>query len=137
HQEDVATLYAAFDAVAGANPHAAFAGNRTAEFLRTPGAGNRPLAFPYNKWHSTQMNVDQAAALIFCSVDAARTAGIDPGRWLFPLVALESTNAVSLSRRMEMHRWPAMEILGRAAAHHLGHPLREISPVELYSCFPV
>jgi acetyl-CoA C-acetyltransferase len=137
HQDEIATLYARFDAVAGTNPRAVFAGKRTAEFLRTPGPDNRPLAFPYNKWHATQMNVDQAAALIFCSVEAAQANGIDPERRLFPLVALESTNAVSLSRRREMHRWPAMNVLGRAAIEHLGRPLTEIEHVELYSCFPV
>lgn len=137
HLDEIAALYARFDAVAGTNPQAVFAGARTAQFLRTPGPENRPLAFPYNKWHATQMNVDQAAALIFCSVKAAQAAGIDPDRWLFPHVALESTNAVSLSRRREMHRWPAMEVLGRAATEHLGRPLTDIERVELYSCFPV
>src|SRR5262249_11313089 len=40
HQDEIATLYEAFDAVAGTNPHAVFAGGRTAAFLRTPGPGN-------------------------------------------------------------------------------------------------
>jgi len=137
NQQDVATLYAAFDAVAGKNPRAAFAGGRTAEFLRTPGPRNRPIAFPYNKWHVTQMNVDQAVALLFCSVEAAREHGIDPDRWVFPHVALESSVAFSLSRRRDLHRWPAMEVLGQAATQHLGRPLASIEHAELYSCFPV
>ena len=37
-------------------------------------------------------------------------------RWVFPLVGLESTQAVSLLARGEPHRWPAMGVLGRAAA---------------------
>ena len=40
--------------------------------LDTPSAANRPLAFPYNKWHASQWTVDQAAALVLCSVEAAR-----------------------------------------------------------------
>jgi acetyl-CoA C-acetyltransferase len=43
---------------------------------------------------------------------------------------------LSLSRRREMHRWPAMAVLGSAAARHLGRPLAAIDNVELYSCFP-
>ena len=35
-----------------------------------------------------------------------------------------------------MHRWPAMEVLGRAAAAHLGEPLTNLDYVEVYSCFP-
>jgi acetyl-CoA C-acetyltransferase len=137
HRDEIATLYAGFNEVARTNPRAAFPEARTADFLRDPGPGNRPIAFPYNKWHVTQMNVDQAVAMVFCSVDAARDHRIDTDRWVFPHVALESTLAVSLSRRREMHRWPAMQELGRVAMLHLGRPLATIEHAELYSCFPV
>ncbi len=137
NQHDIANLYEGFDAVAGENPRAAFADGRTAEFLRTPSAANRPIAFPYNKWHVTQMNVDQSVALLFCSVDVARDHGIDPERWVFPHVAVESTLAVSLSCRRDMHRWEAMKVLGDAAVGHIGRPLASLEHAELYSCFPV
>ncbi len=137
NQDDIAALYAAFDAVAGSNPRAAFPGGRTAEYLRTPSPRNRPLAFPYNKWHVTQMNIDQSVALLFSSADMARAHGIDPDRWLYPHVALESSLAVSLSRRRDMHRWPAMKVLGDTAVGHLGRPLSSMEHAELYSCFPV
>jgi len=137
HRDEVSALYAGFNEVARTNPRAAFPEARTASFLRDPGSGNRPIAFPYNKWHVTQMNVDQAVALVFCSADAAREFGIDPQRCVFPHVALESTQAVSLSRRRDMHRWPAMHELGRVAMLHLGRPLATIEHAELYSCFPV
>jgi acetyl-CoA C-acetyltransferase len=41
-----------------------------------------------------------------------------------------------LSKRRDIHRWPGMEVLGQAAAAHLGHALAEIELVEIYSCFP-
>jgi acetyl-CoA C-acetyltransferase len=41
-----------------------------------------------------------------------------------------------LTARRHLHRWPAMAALGRAAAVHLGRPLREIGLAEVYSCFP-
>lgn len=132
-----ARLWAAFDAVATTNPAADFAAGRSEEFLRAPGPDNRPLAFPYARWHSTQWSVDQAAALLLCSAGAARDAGVPPDRWVFPHVAVESSLSVSMSRRAELHRWPAMGVLGAAAAAHLGRPLTEIDLVELYSCFPV
>src|SRR5688572_23565099 len=122
HLEEISALWSRFDAVAGRNPHAAFAGARTAEFLSTPSEGNRPLAFPYNKWHVTQMNVDQSMALLFCSIETAREHGIDETRWVHPDVVLESSAPVSLSRRRDMHRWPAMGVLGDAASAHLGRP---------------
>lgn len=129
HQADIDALWARFAAVAGR-------ADVDDAFLRTRSPSNRPLAFPYNKWHSTQWTVDQAAALLLCSAAAAEAHGVPRDRWVFPRVALESSFALSLSRRRDLHRWPAMRVLGEAAAAHLGRPLADVDVVELYSCFP-
>ncbi len=136
HRDKIARLWAGFSAVASLFPHAAFPEPRAAAFIREPGASNRPIAFPYNKWHCAQMNVDQAAALLVCSLEAALRFGVDPDRVVFPLVALESSFSLPVPKRRDLHRWPAMEVLGRAAEAHLGHALSAIPLVELYSCFP-
>jgi acetyl-CoA C-acetyltransferase len=94
------------------------------------------MAFPYNKWHCAQMNVDQAAAILVCSIDAAARLGVQRERIVFPIVALESSYSVPVSERADIHRWVGMEVLGRAAEAHLGFPLRELAHAELYSCFP-
>lgn len=135
HRRQVAELWAAMNEVARTNPEAAFGAPLSAEDLLREGAG-RPLAFPYARWHASQWTVDQAAALVLCSVAAAERHGVPRARWLFPLVALESSHAVALTRRRELHRWPAMAVLGRAAEAHLGRPLRTVEHLELYSCFP-
>jgi len=136
HRRQVAELWARCNRVAGGNPDAAFPAPMTAAAIDTPSAGNRPLAFPYNKWHSTQWTVDQAAALVLCSVEAATRLGVPHDRWVFPLVGLESSQAVSLLARAEPHRWPAMGVLGAAAAEWIGRPVAEAEVVETYSCFP-
>ncbi|MHB1776202.1 MAG: acetyl-CoA acetyltransferase [Acidimicrobiales bacterium] len=129
-------LWGAFNAVAADNPAAAFPTPRPASWLGTPGPDNRPLAFPYLKWHASQWTVDQGAALLFCSAEAARRHGVPLDRAVVPLVAVEADHAVSLSRRRLLHRWPAMAVLGQAAERRLGRPLAEIELVEVYSCFP-
>jgi acetyl-CoA C-acetyltransferase len=136
HLDEIAALWAAMNAVATRNPTADFATPRDAAFLRSPGPGNRPLAFPYAKWHSTQWSVDQAGALLLCSAEAAADAGVPLDRWVFPHVAVESSHSLSLTRRADLHRWPAMRVLGVAASRHLGRPLAEVDVVEAYSCFP-
>jgi acetyl-CoA C-acetyltransferase len=136
HRDEIARLWAGFSAVASRFPHAAFPEPRDAAFLREPSVSNRPIAFPYNKWHCAQMNVDQAAALLVCSLEAAERFGVDLDRVVFPLVALESSFSLPLPQRRDLHRWPAMEVLGCAAEEHLGHALSSIPLVELYSCFP-
>jgi acetyl-CoA C-acetyltransferase len=136
HRDEIARLWAGFSSVASRFPHAAFPEPRDAAFIREPSAANRPFAFPYNKWHCAQMNVDQAAALLVCSLEAARRFGLDRDRFIFPLVALESSFSLPVPKRRDLHRWPAMEVLGRVAAAHLGCALDAIDHVELYSCFP-
>jgi acetyl-CoA C-acetyltransferase len=136
HRREAADLWERYNRVARTNPRAAFPSPMSAEAIDSPGPGNRPLAFPYNKWHSTQWTVDQAGALLLCSADAARRFGVPTDRWLFPVVGLESSHAVSLLARAEPHRWPAMGVLGRAAAEWIGRPIAEVEVMEVYSCFP-
>lgn len=134
---EVDELWARYNAVATTNRWAAFPARRDAAALRASTGDNRPLAAPYRKWHSTQWNVDQAAALLLCSQDAARAAGLDPQRVIYPFVALESSFLATLPERREMHRWPAMRVLGAAASAALaGRCLDSIEHVEVYSCFP-
>ena len=104
--------------------------------IATPGPHNRPLAYPYNRWHASQWTVNQASALVICSAERARAAGVPTDRWLFPHVALHSSAAVTLTARRRLETWPAMGVLGRAAALHIGRPLHELALAEVYSCFP-
>ncbi|HEY5385508.1 MAG TPA: hypothetical protein VIJ56_09750 [Acidimicrobiales bacterium] len=133
---DIAGLWARFNEVATHNPEAAFPQPRDAADIATPGPHNRPLAYPYNRWHASQWTVNQASALVICSAERARAAGVPPERWLFPHVALHSSAAVTLTARRRLEAWPAMEVLGRAAARHIGRPLHELPLAEVYSCFP-
>jgi acetyl-CoA C-acetyltransferase len=132
----VGQLWERFNQVARTNPAAAFPEARDAAWLTTPGPDNRPLATPYTSWLATHWTVDQAAALLLCSVEAARRHGVSTDRWVFPRVALNAGAEIPLSRRRHLHRWPAMGLLGRRAAEHLGRPLAEVEHLETYSCFP-
>jgi acetyl-CoA C-acetyltransferase len=136
HAAVVAALWARFNQVSQGNPAAAFPAPRSANDIATPTAKNRPLAHPYNLWHSSQWTVDQASALLFCTAERAREVGVPADRWVFPHVALHSSHAITLTARSELQAWPAMRILGATAAEHLGLPLRDIPQAEVYSCFP-
>ncbi len=136
HRDDIAAVWAGFNEVAQTNPKAAFPTPMSAVNIREPSDTNRMLAFPYNKWHNSQWAVDQAAAFVITSTELADSCGVDPDRRVFPHVGLESSHSLSLSRRADLHRWPAMAVLGRAAVSHSGRPLSTVEHVELYSCFP-
>lgn len=135
-RQRTAELWARFNRVAAANPRAAFATPRSAAWIAEPGPDNYPLAFPYLKWHASQWTVDQAAALLVCTLGTARRLGVPADRVVFPHVGLDAGHAVSLSQRRHLCGWPAMGVLGRAAAAALGTPLADLDLAEVYSCFP-
>jgi acetyl-CoA C-acetyltransferase len=137
HRREIAALWSRFNAVARANPEAAFPVEMSADALLEFGPEHRPLAFPYGKWHASQWTVDQAAALLLCSVEAAERFGVARDQWIFPLVGLDSSASVSLTKRRHLARWPAMRVLGAAASERVGRPLAECDHAELYSCFPL
>lgn len=137
HRDVVAGLWARFSQVAAANPDAWFQEGLDAAAIATPENGNRMLAWPYTKWHNSQWNVDQAAALIFCSAGTARALGIPSDRWLFPWAAAESNHMVPVTERPELHRSPGFAHAGRALNQHLGMAPSDADHVDLYSCFPI
>ena len=135
-RDQIAALWARFNAVAAHNPDAAFPEPRGATEIATAGPDNRPLAYPYNRWHASQWTVDQSSALLICSAERARAAGVPAERWLFPRVALHCSEALTLTARRRLSAWPAMTVLGRTAEHHIGRSLRDVRLAEIYSCFP-
>lgn len=137
HRDEMAGLWARFAQVAAANPDAWFRDGLDPVAIATPENGNRMLAWPYTKWHNSQWNVDQAAALIFCSAGTARALGIDSDRWVFPWAAAESNHMVPVTERPELHRSPGFAHAGRAVANHVGMAPGEADHLELYSCFPI
>ena len=110
---------------------------RDAAFLRQAGPGNRPLAFPYAKWHVTQWSVDQAAALMLCSAGAADAAGVAarsvdlPGR--VGRIVVSPVRSPSAPRCTAGRRWRSSAPRRRTTS---AGPLDEVDHVELYSCFP-
>ena len=136
HRAEIAELWSRFNRVASTHPGAAFPGPMSPGEIDTPTPRNRPLAFPYNKWHSSQWTVDQAASLVFCSAEAATRLGVEADRWVHPLAGLYSSHAVSLLARRRPQTWPAMAVLAEAAVARTGRPLAEAEVVEVYSCFP-
>jgi acetyl-CoA C-acetyltransferase len=132
-----AELWAGFSRVAAANPDAWRRDAVTPEFLEHPSAKNPMLAAPYTKWHCSQWNVDQAAAFVLCSTEAADRAGVPHDRRVYPLAMVESNHMLAVSRRAAMHRAPAVRIGGERAAELSGIDVASSDLVDLYSCFPV
>jgi acetyl-CoA C-acetyltransferase len=132
HRRALAARMAAMSRVAAANPEA---------WTRVPVDADdvlraRPLAFPYTRLHTSEWNVDQAAGLILCSAERARTLGVPRTRWVFPLAVAESNYMLPLVRRSRLDRSPGFALAGARLGERLGRRLADIAHVELYSCFP-
>ena len=76
HLVRISELWSRFSAVAASNPNAWSQQAYTAEEIRTPGPDNRWIGFPYPKLMNSNNNVEQGAALLMCSVEAAERAGV-------------------------------------------------------------
>jgi len=136
HRNRIGALWSRFSEVAAGNPHAWFRQARTAEEITEVGEANRMIAYPYTKLLTANMQVDQGAAVMLCSVAAARAAGVPEDRWVFPLAGADADDHWFLSHRLDFHSSPAIRLAGSSALALAGTGIGELGPVDLYSCFP-
>lgn len=136
HRDDLASLWERMGAIAADNPHAWDRSAPTATTIRNVGGDNRMLSFPYTKLMSSQWNVDQAGALIFCSVRVAEELGIPRDLWVFPHASAVSNHAVALEARSAPDRSVGAELAARAVLEAAGLGIDDIAHLDLYSCFP-
>lgn len=137
NRRDLGALYARFSEIAAANPDAVRRDRRRADELAEPSAANPYVAFPYTKLMVTTWTVDQAAALLFCTVGTARRLGIPEQRWVYPVVAVESNHMVPVTARRHLTQPEAMRAMARACRRAAGVEPAEVDLLDLYSCFPV
>lgn len=136
HQVKISELWARFAAVAAGNPNAWVRTAPSAEQIRTVSADNRMIGFPYPKLMNSNNDVDQAAALVMCSVGKARELGIAPDRWVFPHSGTDCHEHYYVSNRFSFAETPAVRAGGQRALELAGIGIDDVEVVDLYSCFP-
>jgi len=136
HLERVSKLWARFNAVAVENPYAWIRKPMTAEQIATPSADNRLVGYPYTKSMNSNWDLDQAAAVILCSVEKAQALGISRDRWVFPWAGTDAHDTYLISNRDNYHSSPAIRIAGARCLELAGVGVGDIAHVDLYSCFP-
>jgi len=136
HQNTIATLWSSLSEVAGQNPHAWVRDIKTPEMISSPSLENRPITHPYPKWMTSNIDVDQSAAIWMTSVGTARSLGISKDRWVFPWSGIRAHDHWFPSQRDRVHESPAMRIAGRKALEFAGIRPESLSWIDLYACFP-
>ncbi len=132
----ISELWAAFSEVAAKNPFAWSRDVKSAEEIRTITPSNRLVGLPYRKYMNSNNDVDMAAAVIMCTVDAARRLGIAEERWVFPHSGTDCHEHPYVSNRDRFTRTPAVELGGRRVLELAGLNIDDIALIDLYSCFP-
>lgn len=136
HRAELGALWGAFNRVAVENPDAWNRTPMSADEIVTPSAANRMLSYPYTKSLVSQWNVNQAGGLILCTIEKARSLGLDESRFIYPLAVVDSEHMVTLSERRDLWRSPGFELAGRRIFDYLDLGPEQIELFEFYSCFP-
>jgi acetyl-CoA C-acetyltransferase len=136
HQRELGALWGDFNRVAVENPNAWNRTPMSPEEIVTPGERNKMLAYPYAKSLVSQWNVNQAGGLILCTLEKARSLGLDQTRFVYPLAVVDSEHMVTLSERRDLWRAPGFRLAGERALEHVGLDVAGLDHVECYSCFP-
>ena len=109
----------------------------TYEEILNPSDKNPTLAFPYNKFHCTSWNVNQAAAIIICSDAIADLLEVPESKRVYPLASSENNHMIATLQRPDLSKSAGMNL----AADFILDICKKnnISPnlYDLYSCFPV
>lgn len=136
HQIRISELWARFSEVAATNPYAWSPKRRTPVEIRTVSADNRMVGFPYTKLMNANLQTDQAAAVIVCSLAAARAAGVPDDHLIFPWAGADAHDRWYVSERRDLHSSPAIAACGKALRELSGVGIDDVNHVDLYSCFP-
>ncbi len=129
-------LWARFSEVAATNPYAWSPEAVSAEQIRTVSADNRMIGFPYPKLMNANIQTDQAAAVIVCSVESAEAAGVPADQWVFVHAGADAHDHWFVSEREDLRSSPAIRACGQAVYELAGIGPDDLAHVDLYSCFP-
>jgi acetyl-CoA C-acetyltransferase len=136
HRLHMGRLFAKLSRIAADNPHAWIRQTQTPEDIATPGPENRYVGYPYTKRMNANIDVDQSAALVMTTADAADSLGIPERFRVYPLAGADLNDIWYVSRRPRLDESPAIRQASRMALEQAGLTLDDIGLFDIYSCFP-
>jgi len=136
HTARIGRMWSNYSLVAATNPYAWSPHVRTPEEIVTSTADNRMICFPYTKVMNAYARVDQAAALVLCSVEVARGLGVREDRWVFPLAGATCHEHWFVSERDDLGVSVGMRANADAVLDAAGVTINDVRHLDLYACFP-
>lgn len=135
-RQHVATFMARFTAVAAQNPYAWFPTAVPGAELASTDGGNRITAEPYTKRLNAFPYVDQAAALVVCSLATAQECDI-ADQAVFVWSGAEALEVLLPGARRWLGRSEGVEAAAASALAAAEIGSDEVDAFDVYSCFPV
>jgi len=135
YRRAMAELFAPMSKVAAKNPFSSSPVERSVEEVETVTDENRMICDPYPRFLVARDTVNQGAALVLMSVQAARRHGVPQEKWVFVHGHSDLVEQPLLSR-VDMGASPAAVHAAHEALRVAGVGVDDIATFDLYSCFP-
>lgn len=134
--QDMGELFAPMSKIAAKNPFSASPVERSVDELTTISDTNRMICDPYPRLLVARDQVNQGAAALLMSVEAARRLGVPEDRWVY-LHGHADMRSQRLLERSDLSAYPAAVAATTEALAMAGIGFDDVAAMDLYSCFPV
>jgi len=131
----MAELFAPFSKVAAKNPFSSSPVERSVDELITVTDENRMICDPYPRLMVARDQVNQGAAAVLMSVEAARRLGVPESKWVYLRGHADQVEQDLLDRVDVSVSHSARQSVAEAL-RVAGIGIDEVSTFDLYSCFP-
>jgi acetyl-CoA C-acetyltransferase len=135
YRRDMAELFAPFSKVAAKNPFSSSPVERSVEEIITVTDENRMICDPYPRLLVARDQVNQGAAVVLMSVEAARRLAVPEDKWVYVHGHADMVEQAMLDR-VDLGASPASVMAVREALRVAGIGVDDIATFDLYSCFP-
>lgn len=135
YRQTMAELFAAFSKIAAKNPFSSSPDERSVQEIAMVTDDNRMICDPYPRLLVARDQVNQGAAAIMMSVDAARRLGVPEEKWVY-LHGHADIVEQGLLERVDLSASPAAVHAAREALRVAEIGVDDIATFDLYSCFP-
>ena len=137
HSNYLSEIYSGYSKIAAKNKDGWIEQSIDKKVIKTESKKNFRQAFPYNKYHCTSWNVNQACAIIICSEDIADKLNIPSDKRVYPLASSENNHMISTLQRPNLIEPAGMHLAAKFIMDICNENNLIPNLYDLYSCFPV
>ena len=135
YRREMAELFAPMSKVAAKNPFSSSPVERSVDEIVTVTDDNRMICDPYPRLLVARDTVNQGAAAVLMSIEAARRLGVPEEKWVYVHGHADMIEQALLERE-DLGASPAAVLAAEEALRVAGLTADDMATFDLYSCFP-